>query len=116
MDMLSSEDGLSSTSRVSSTKNLSLSPSGGSHLSFLNSVGGSLSRTSVRSGANVKHLKPFATEDFKILLLENVNKTGRDVLAQQGYQVEFVKTSLPEDELIERIRWGSSLSLDVLRE
>lgn len=56
------------------------------------------------STAAAKHLKPFATEDIKILLLENVNKTGRDILEQQGYQVEFLKTSLPEDQLIEKIR------------
>lgn len=52
----------------------------------------------------VKHLKPFATEDIKVLLLENVNQTGRDILAEQGYQVEFLKSSLPEDQLIEKIR------------
>jgi D-3-phosphoglycerate dehydrogenase len=51
-----------------------------------------------------KTLKPFATEDIKILLLENVNQTGRDILSQQGYQVEFLKASLPEDQLIEKIR------------
>ncbi|KAL1969084.1 hypothetical protein VTN77DRAFT_918 [Rasamsonia byssochlamydoides] len=56
------------------------------------------------ASAAAKHLKPFATEDIKILLLENVNQTGRDILAEQGYQVEFLKTSLPEDELIEKIR------------
>ena len=54
--------------------------------------------------ANAKHLKPFATEDIKVLLLENVNQTGRDMLSQQGYQVEFFKSSLPEDQLIEKIR------------
>lgn len=54
--------------------------------------------------ANTKHLKPFATEDIKVLLLENVNKTGRDLLTQQGYQVESLKSSLPEDQLIEKIR------------
>ncbi|RJE26513.1 d-3-phosphoglycerate dehydrogenase [Aspergillus sclerotialis] len=54
--------------------------------------------------ANAKHLKPFATEDIKVLLLENVNQTGRDILSQQGYQVEFMKSSLPEDQLIEKIR------------
>jgi D-3-phosphoglycerate dehydrogenase / 2-oxoglutarate reductase len=52
----------------------------------------------------VKQLKPFNTEDIKILLLENVNQTGRDILKGQGYQVEFLKTSLPEDQLIEKIR------------
>lgn len=54
--------------------------------------------------ANAKHLKPFATEDIKVLLLENVNQTGRDILTRQGYQVEALKSSLPEDELIEKIR------------
>ena len=58
------------------------------------------------TGSSVKQLKPFATEDIKILLLENINKTGRDVLTAQGYQVEYLKSSLPEDELIEKIRWG----------
>ncbi|KAK9238888.1 hypothetical protein V1525DRAFT_373871 [Lipomyces kononenkoae] len=51
-----------------------------------------------------KVLKPFATEDIKILLLENVNQTAVDILTHQGYQVEFHKTSLSEDELIEKIR------------
>lgn len=51
-----------------------------------------------------KQLKPFNTEDIKILLLENVNQTGQDILRGQGYQVEFMKSSLPEDQLIEKIR------------
>lgn len=51
-----------------------------------------------------KNLKPFNTEDIKILLLENVNQTGQDILRAQGYQVEFLKSSLPEDQLIEKIR------------
>ncbi len=42
--------------------------------------------------------------DVKILLLENVNQTGRDILHQQGYQVEALKSSLAEDQLIEKIR------------
>ena len=54
-----------------------------------------------------KPLKPFVTEDIKILLLENVNATGRQTLESQGYQVTFLKASLPEDELIEKIRWGN---------
>lgn len=54
--------------------------------------------------ATVKQLKPFNTEDIKILLLENVNETGMDMLKGQGYQVEFLKASLPEDQLIEKIR------------
>jgi D-3-phosphoglycerate dehydrogenase / 2-oxoglutarate reductase len=57
------------------------------------------------TGAYPKQLKPFATEDIKILLLENVNQTGQDILEGQGYQVEFLKSSLPEDKLIEKIRY-----------
>lgn len=51
-----------------------------------------------------KALKPFNTQDIKILLLENVNETGQSILKGQGYQVEALKTSLPEDQLIEKIR------------
>jgi D-3-phosphoglycerate dehydrogenase len=51
-----------------------------------------------------KHLKPFATADIKILLLENVAQSGIDILKGQNYQVETLKSSLPEDKLIEKIR------------
>ncbi|KAJ1329423.1 2-oxoglutarate reductase-like protein [Microdochium nivale] len=51
-----------------------------------------------------KTLQPFETQNIKILLLENVNQSGRDILTGQGYQVEFHKSSLPEAELIEKIR------------
>lgn len=51
-----------------------------------------------------KPLKPFSTGDIKILLLENVNKTAIDIFQDKGYQIEFYKTSLPEDELIEKIQ------------
>ncbi|PFH55395.1 hypothetical protein XA68_18412 [Ophiocordyceps unilateralis] len=51
-----------------------------------------------------KQLKPFNTQDIKILLLENVNQTGQDVLKEQGYQVEALRTSLPDDQLIDKIR------------
>ena len=59
----------------------------------------------VNTGGFAKQLKPFATEDIKILLLENVNQTGRDILAKQGYQVDSLQSSLPEDELIAKIRY-----------
>ncbi|RLV86696.1 D-3-phosphoglycerate dehydrogenase 1 [Meyerozyma sp. JA9] len=58
----------------------------------------------VPSSKNAKALKPFSTGDIKILLLENVNQTAIDIFGQQGYQVEFYKSSLPEDELIEKIK------------
>jgi len=61
-------------------------------------------RTTTTTGAFHKQLKPFKEQDIKILLLENVNQTGKDILAEQGYQVEALKTSLPEDQLIEKIR------------
>ncbi|KAI1199568.1 D-3-phosphoglycerate dehydrogenase 1 [Nemania serpens] len=65
----------------------------------LSSFGGVLARR----GAP-KQLKPFNTQDIKILLLENVNQSGQDILTEQGYQVEALKTSLPEDQLIDKIR------------
>lgn len=57
------------------------------------------------AAAAAKQLKPFDTSAIKVLLLENVNQTGRDILEKQGYQVEAYKSSLPEDQLIEKIRW-----------
>jgi D-3-phosphoglycerate dehydrogenase len=51
-----------------------------------------------------KTLTPFATNDIKVLLLENVNQTGQSILKEQGYQVEALKSSLNEDELIEKIK------------
>ncbi|TRX95306.1 hypothetical protein FHL15_003637 [Xylaria flabelliformis] len=63
------------------------------------SFGGALAQRGVP-----RQLKPFNTQDIKILLLENVNQSGQDILTGQGYQVEALKTSLPEDQLIEKIR------------
>ncbi|RMZ10305.1 hypothetical protein D0862_03322 [Hortaea werneckii] len=57
-----------------------------------------------RLAASAKSLKPFHTQDIKVLLLENVNKTGQDILKKQGYQIEILKSSLPENELIEKIQ------------
>lgn len=62
---------------------------------------GSLQRTRTAP----KNLKPFDSQDIKILLLENVNQSGKDILSAQGYQVESLKSSLPEDQLIEKIRY-----------
>jgi D-3-phosphoglycerate dehydrogenase len=62
-------------------------------------------------GPSPKQLKPFDTQDIKILLLENVNQTGKDILSNQGYQVEALKTSLPEDQLIEKIRFVNHVHL-----
>lgn len=95
------------SAQVTSKTGLSTSPSATFPSSFASRDGPRWHR----GGAPVstaKQLKPFATEDIKILLLENVNQTGRDVLEAQGYQVDFLKTSLPEDELIQRIRCSPS--------
>jgi D-3-phosphoglycerate dehydrogenase len=51
-----------------------------------------------------KSLKPFDSKDIKVLLLENVNAAGVEILKGKGYQVEALKSSLPEDQLIEKIR------------
>lgn len=51
-----------------------------------------------------KALKPFSTGDIKMLILENINQTALDTFHDKGYQVEFYKTSLPEDVLIEKIK------------
>ena len=59
---------------------------------------------SVHAKASAKQLKPFQTTDIKVLLLENVNQTGQTILKGQGYQVESLKSSLPEDQLIEKIQ------------
>lgn len=63
-----------------------------------------LRRTTTTGGAIPKQLQPFKEENIKVLLLENVNLTGREILTSQGYQVEALKSSLPEDELIEKIK------------
>lgn len=63
-----------------------------------------LSQYAALSTKPTKTLKPFSTGDIKILLLENVNTTAIDIFKNQGYQVEFYKSSLPEDELIEKIK------------
>ena len=92
--------------RVSSSLGLSTSPTGAFHTPPWTKSGTSLTRTT--TGAPHKQLKPFAAEEIKILLLENVNKAGQDILKSKGYQVTSLKTSLPEDELIEKIRWGNA--------
>lgn len=93
---------------VSSSYGHSTSPTATFHSPPSSYGGAQLSRKS--TGAFAKQLKPFATRDIKILLLENVNQTGRDILAKQGYQVDFLKSSLGEDELIEKIRWVITLA------
>ncbi|KFY64509.1 hypothetical protein V496_03237 [Pseudogymnoascus sp. VKM F-4515 (FW-2607)] len=86
---------------ISASHSVSSSPSA-TFQSPSSSFGGPQSQRAAASAA--KPLKPFDTQDVKILLLENVNETGISILGGQGYQVEAIKTSLPEDQLIEKIR------------
>lgn len=81
---------------LSTSPQLAFHPSPGNQSLEHGGLGTLLKRT--------KTLKPFATQDIKVLLLENVNETGQRKLRDQGYQVESLKSSLPEDELIERIK------------
>lgn len=60
------------------------------------------------TGTTTRELTPFNTGDIKILLLENVNQSGVDILKEQGYQVETMKSSLGEDDLIAKIRYATT--------
>jgi D-3-phosphoglycerate dehydrogenase len=81
---------------------LSISPTATFHSPPSSFGGAQLTRTGTKPLQ--RELKPFNTEDIKILLLENVNESGKEILSAQGYQVESLKSSLPEDQLIEKIR------------
>jgi D-3-phosphoglycerate dehydrogenase / 2-oxoglutarate reductase len=94
--------------QVSNSLSLSTSPNATYHSpigSFKSQRSPILSRSNPSNFPSQKQLKPFATEDIKILLLENVNETAQDILRSQGYQVEFLKSSLSEEELIYKIRY-----------
>jgi D-3-phosphoglycerate dehydrogenase len=91
---------------VSRSESFSVSPVETFHHRPSWSESGSSRMRRTTTGAFPKQLKPFKEQDIKILLLENVNQTGKDILSQQGYQVESLKSSLPEDQLIEKIRYG----------
>lgn len=86
------------TYSLANSLSISASPSS----TFQSPVGSYMSRMASRPSA--KQLKPFNTQDIKILLLENINVAAREILESQGYQVEFYKSSLSEGDLIEKIR------------
>jgi D-3-phosphoglycerate dehydrogenase len=101
------QDILPSPGRLTNTVSQGLSVSTSPTATFQSPLSGSHntgSHLAARTLPAAKQLKPFDTQDIKILLLENVNQSGRDILLAQGYQVEALKTSLPEDQLIEKIR------------
>jgi D-3-phosphoglycerate dehydrogenase len=45
----------------------------------------------------------FPKDHIKVLLLENISATAREVFDAEGFQVELLKTSLPPDELAKKI-------------
>jgi D-3-phosphoglycerate dehydrogenase len=104
--------GISQLARqVSNSLNLSTSPNLSFHSppsTFRQPPGGSFNSQNQTNSSHAqqlaKQLKPFDTKDIKVLLLENVNEAGVEILKGQGYQVEAIKASLAEDQLIEKIR------------
>ena len=48
---------------------------------------------------------------IKVLVLENIHKRAVEIFTQEGYQIEFVKGALDEDELKERIKDVSILCI-----
>ncbi|MGE0868605.1 MAG: phosphoglycerate dehydrogenase [Kofleriaceae bacterium] len=46
----------------------------------------------------------FPKSEIKILLLENVHPVAVDAFRAEGFQVEALKTAVPESELVERVR------------
>ncbi len=51
----------------------------------------------------MSQLTSFPKADIKILLLENVHPVASEAFKAEGFQVEVVKGSLPEAELVERV-------------
>ncbi|CAG8503579.1 13149_t:CDS:2 [Funneliformis caledonium] len=71
----------------------------------------SLARSSSFTAFHPKVLKPFNSGEIKILLLENVNQCGIDLLAKEGFQVEVHKKALSEEVLIEKIRDAHAIGI-----
>jgi len=47
--------------------------------------------------------RPVSQEKLKVLLLENVHDSAIELLSEHGFEVERVKSALPESELIQRV-------------
>lgn len=97
---------MSNPQEIASTfqKAMNISESNSPHAVSTSPTQSYLSQYAALHQKPAKALKPFSTGDIKILLLENVNTTAINIFKNQGYQVDFYKTSLPEDELIEKIK------------
>ncbi|KAL9093167.1 MAG: hypothetical protein Q9159_000344 [Coniocarpon cinnabarinum] len=104
MDIKNAVNGLSHA--LSNSLNVASSPNASRYASPERSYKSNSSRLDLsRTQTNeARQLKPFAQQEIKILLLENVNEIGQQILRDQDYQVEAVKGALQEDELMERIK------------
>ena len=75
------------------------------------------------SAVQPKHLRPFNTNEIKVLLLENISQSAIDAFAKQNYQVEVHAKALPEDVLKQKIanvhaigiRSKTQLTADILK-
>jgi D-3-phosphoglycerate dehydrogenase / 2-oxoglutarate reductase len=114
-------NGGSARPEVSKSRGLSVSPLDTFHppppapWGLQRQLTGSFGSSAAGTAPLAKLLKPFKEEDIKILLLENVNQTGKDILSEQGYQVESLKSSLPEDQLIEKIKYTTTEKAHIAR-
>ena len=48
---------------------------------------------------------------IKVLLLENIHQSAKEMMEKEGYQVELLSSALNEDELIEKIKGVSILGI-----
>jgi D-3-phosphoglycerate dehydrogenase len=48
---------------------------------------------------------------IKVLLLENIHQSAKEMMEKEGYQVELISSALNEDELIEKIKGVSILGI-----
>ena len=93
---------------ISNSLNVSTSPDASTpfspELSFRSQFSNKSDLARTTSSDAARQLRPFAQQEIKILLLENVNEVGQKILKDQGYQVEVLKSALQEDDLIEKVK------------
>lgn len=58
-----------------------------------------------------RRLRPFKTEEIKVLLLENVSPIAERMLRDAGYQVEVCTKSLPKEVLREKLKTIHALGI-----
>lgn len=60
-----------------------------------------------------RQLKPFSSDELRVLLLENVSPVAVQMFKDAGYQVDVYAKSLGEDELLERLTQGRYHALGI---